>query len=101
MRRFGAGIVESQSEQVTQMTAWLASWYADRPASDADYRPMMGDLTGLSGDDLDLAFPTDMIGHHMMAVMASQRLLVMGPVEHDEVADLAEPSATSSAPRSC
>jgi uncharacterized protein (DUF305 family) len=88
MRRFGESIVEAQSAQVTRMEAWLGEWYADESA-DADYEPMMRDLTGLSGDRLDRTFLEDMVGHHMAAVMMSQHLLVSGLVEHDEVADLA------------
>lgn len=89
MREFGIGIATSQTAQVDQMTAWLHRWYPDRPQRDASYLPEMRDLTGLSGDRLDRAFLTDMVWHHMMAVMASQQLLMMGAVEHDEVAELA------------
>lgn len=87
MRAFGESIVESQSAQIDQMRAWLAEWYPEQD-TDADYQPMMRDLTGLSGDRLDRAFLEDMVGHHMMAVMMSQHLLGRG-TEHQEVADLA------------
>lgn len=89
MRELGTSIETSQAAQVDQMTAWLHRWYPDRPQVDANYLPEMRDLTGLSGDTLDRAFLTDMVGHHMMAVMASQQLLMMGTVEHDDVAELA------------
>jgi uncharacterized protein (DUF305 family) len=89
MRTLGADIVSSQTRQVEQMSAWLESWYADRPGSTDDYRPMMRDLGDLSGARLDRVFLVDMIGHHMMAVMDSQRLLMMGDIDHDKVADLA------------
>ena len=49
----------------------------------------MRDLSGLSGDALDEAFLIDMIPHHMVAVMMSQRLLMHGDAEHDEVDALA------------
>lgn len=89
MRAFGAAIVETQSAQIDQMTAWLARWYPGR-STDVDYEPMMRDLSGLSGDELDRIFLEDMIGHHMAAVMMSQRLLVQGSADHEEVANLAE-----------
>lgn len=89
MRELGTSIETSQAAQVDQMTTWLHTWYPDRPQVDANYLPEMRDLTGLSGDTLDRAFLTDMVGHHMMAVMASQQLLMMGTVEHDDVAELA------------
>ena len=89
MRELGASIATSQTAQVDKMTAWLRRWYPDRPQVDANYLPEMRDLTGLSGDTLDRAFLTGMVGHHMMAVMASQQLLMVGTVEHDDVAELA------------
>ena len=88
MRRFGERIVETQSAQVAQMRSWLDEWYPAESA-DADYEPMMRDLTGLSGDRLDRTFLEDMVGHHMAAVMMSQHLLASGLVDHDEVAALA------------
>jgi uncharacterized protein (DUF305 family) len=88
MRAFGARIVESQSAQVEQMRGWLDEWYAGRP-DDVDYDPMMRDLSGLSGDELDEAFLSDMIGHHMGAVMMSQQLVVRDIAEHPAVERLA------------
>jgi uncharacterized protein (DUF305 family) len=88
MRGFGARIVESQSAQVEQMRGWLDEWYAGRP-DDVDYDPMMRDLSGLSGDELDEAFLSDMIGHHMGAVMMSQQLVVRDIAEHPAVERLA------------
>ena len=87
MRALGESIVESQTAQVEQMKTWLDEWYPDAP--EADYVPMMSDLSGLSGDRLDRVFLREMVPHHMMAVMSSQQLLVRGLAEHDEVADLA------------
>lgn len=89
MRELGATIVASQSAQIDQMRGWLADWYPDRTGR-VDYRPMMRDLSGLSGDRLDRLFLQDMIWHHMAAVMMSQRLLVNDAVKHDQVVALAE-----------
>ena len=88
MREFGASIVKTQSAQIRQMRTWLADWFPEQSTS-VDYQPMMRDLTGLSGDDLDHVFLEDMIGHHMAAVMLSQHLLARG-TEHQPVATLAQ-----------
>jgi uncharacterized protein (DUF305 family) len=88
MRAFGESIVETQTAQIDQMDTWLARWYPGR-ATEVDYQPMMRDLSSLSGDSLDRVFLQDMIGHHMMAVMMSQQLLVHGAADHDEVNRLA------------
>lgn len=87
IRAFGESIVDSQSAQIEQMTTWRADWYPEHSTT-ADYRPMMRDLSGLSGDRLDRAFLQDMIGHHMVAVMMSQHLLWQG-TDHEDVAYLA------------
>jgi uncharacterized protein (DUF305 family) len=89
MRAFGRKIVTTQSAQIDQMNAWLAAWYPRRE-TEVDYQPMMRDLTGLSGDQLDRSFLEDMLGHHMAAVMMSERLLAHGSVEHPQVEALAQ-----------
>jgi len=88
MRAFGRDIVATQSAQIDRMKGWLATWYAGR-STDADYRPMMRDLSGLSGDRLDRVFLQDMVVHHMAAVMSSQQLLAHGRAEHPQVETLA------------
>ena len=87
LRGFGESIVRAQSAQIEQMTAWLADWYPEHTTT-VDYRPMMRDLSDLSGGRLDRAFLQDMVGHHMAAVMMSQHLLWRG-TDHEEVAELA------------
>jgi uncharacterized protein (DUF305 family) len=87
MRALGESVVTTQTAQIEQMAAWLVEWDPDA-ATAVDYRPMMRDLSGLSGDRLDQAFLEDMIGHHMVAVMMSQHLLWRG-TDHDQVAQLA------------
>ena len=81
MRAFGADIVRTQSAQIDQMDAWLQRWYPDQPA-DTGYRPMMRNLSDLSGAALDRAFLRDMTIHHMAAVMMSQQLLARGLATH-------------------
>lgn len=91
MRAFGEQIVKTQSAQIDRMNSWLDEWYGGPAAGGAlvRYRPMMRDLSGLTGDALDRTFLQDMIRHHMMAVMMSQQLLVRHLAEHPEVAGLA------------
>ncbi|WP_051581771.1 DUF305 domain-containing protein [Pseudonocardia acaciae] len=84
MRALGASIVATQTAEIAMMKGWLAAWYPGRSAEVA-YRPMMRDLSELTGDALDQAFLRDMIPHHMTAVMMSQRLLTRGAIQHPEV----------------
>ena len=89
MRAFGEAIIASQSAQIDSMQQWLTTWYPTR-SEEADYQPMMRDLTDLSGDRLDQVFLQDMVGHHMGAVMMSQRLLKGGEADHEQVEVLAQ-----------
>jgi uncharacterized protein (DUF305 family) len=84
MRSFARSIIETQTAEVQQMKRFLAAWYPGRDTH-ADYTPMMRDLTGLRAEALDQAFLEDMIPHHMMAVMMSQRLLMAGLADFDEI----------------
>jgi uncharacterized protein (DUF305 family) len=84
MRAFAQSIIDTQSREVNQMRAWLATWYPGRDTT-VDYTPMMRDLTGLRGDALDRAFLLDMIPHHMAAVMTSQQLLTRDLAAHPEL----------------
>jgi len=88
LRAFADSVIETQSAEIEQMNRWLAQWYPGR-STEMDYRPMMRNLSGLSGESLDRAFLTDMIGHHMMAVMMSQMLLARGVADHQQVNELA------------
>ena len=89
MREFGESIIASQSAQIDLMEQWLTDWYPTR-SGEAEYQPMMRDLTGLSGDRLDRLFLQDMVGHHMGAIMMSQRLLMGGGADHEQVEVLAQ-----------
>lgn len=88
LRAFADSIISSQSAQIKQMNGWMAAWYPGR-SREASYDPMMRDLSGLTGDDLDRAFLTDMTVHHMTAVMMSQHLLARGLADHAQVNTLA------------
>ena len=81
------------------MERWLADWYPGR-STDVKYRPMMRDLTGVSGERLDRVFLQDMIRHHMAAVMMSQQLLARGLAEHPRSPRSPAPSGTTSTRRS-
>lgn len=89
MKAFAEKIIETQSAEVVQMRDWLATWYPGRDTT-VDYQPMMRDLEGLTGDELDRAFLDDMIPHHMMAVMMSGQVVTQGLAEHPEVVPFAE-----------
>ena len=89
MREFAQNIIAVQSAEIDQMETWLDAWYPNQ-TTDLTYTPMMRDLSQLEGDALDQAFLTDMIRHHMGAVMMSRELVHRGAVEHPAVQPFAQ-----------
>jgi uncharacterized protein (DUF305 family) len=81
-------IITTQTHEIDQMRAWLAQWYPGRDTH-VGYQPMMRDLTGLIGDELDSSFLQDMLHHHGMAVMMTTNLLADNLATHPDTATLA------------
>ena len=94
MREFAEDISEVQTREIEEMEQYLAEWYPDR-TNNYQYRPMMGNYEGLTGEKLDYVFLEDMIFHHMGAVMMSQQLIMQGLDEHQEVYQLARSISNS------
>ncbi|RQD78295.1 MAG: DUF305 domain-containing protein [Halanaerobium sp. MSAO_Bac5] len=94
MREFAEDISEVQTREIEEMEKYLAEWYPDR-TNNYQYRPMMGNYEGLTGEKLDYVFLEDMIFHHMGAVMMSQQLIMQGLDEHQEVYQLARSISNS------
>ena len=47
------------------MRSWIVQWHDD--TGPAGYQPMMRELSGLTGNELDRTFLEDMVMHHWMA----------------------------------
>lgn len=81
-------IVVAQEAEIAQMKEWYQEWYGEEYTETGDYQPMMRELEGLSGVELDRVFLEDMIMHHMGAIMMARS--VRPYIEHQEIADLAD-----------
>jgi len=57
MRTFAREVIERQSSELDLMLGWLEEWYPERDTHGA-HEPVMRDLSGLDGGDLDRAFRT-------------------------------------------
>jgi uncharacterized protein (DUF305 family) len=66
-------IVTSQNIEIEKMKTWHMEWFGAEYSPDDSYKPMMRDLSNLSGKDLDKVFLEDMVMHHMGAVMMAQQ----------------------------
>ncbi len=84
--RLAGSIVTAQQAEIEQMDEWHEEWHR-RNIPEADYTPMMRDLSKLSGSELDVAFMEDMIKHHKAAIVMAEQILQI--TERDEVEELA------------
>ncbi len=78
LRTLAQAIVQAQTSEISMMNQWKQDWFAESDYV-PHYIPMMPQLESLSGDKLDKAFLTGMIGHHEMAVMMAQHVLQLQP----------------------
>ncbi len=87
IKKLAEDIVVAQEKEISMMKNWYQSWYAEAYVADPnDYEPMMRDLSQLSGAPLDEVFLSDMIMHHMGAIMMAKS--VQPYIEHQEMTDL-------------
>jgi uncharacterized protein (DUF305 family) len=89
-------IVVAQEIEIAAMKQWYQDWYGVAyEAQSEDYEPMMRELAGLSGAELDERFLEDMIMHHRGAIMMARS--VQPYIEHQEITDLAQAIITTQA----
>ncbi len=87
IKKLAEDIIVAQEKEITMMKEWYQSWYGEAYVADpADYKPMMRDLSTLSGAALDKVFLEDMVMHHMGAIMMAQS--VQPYIENQEITDL-------------
>ncbi len=86
-------IVVAQEKEIADMKQWYQNWYGEEYVDNGTYQPMMRELATLSGTELDKAFLSDMIPHHMGAIMMARS--VQPYVEHDEVKQLTDAIVTT------
>ncbi len=97
------GIIEAQTREITDMTAWYTSWFGSAPQT-GGIGPMGGmHMDGMTGDlttlqvvgaaDFDREFIDQMIPHHEMAVMMASML--QASTERAEMKQLADDIITS------
>lgn len=88
IKSLAENIVVAQEREIADMKQWYQDWYGEVYVDKGTYEPMMRELANLSGVSLDKAFLSDMIMHHMGAIMMARS--VAPYIEHDEVKELTQ-----------
>ncbi len=87
IKKLAEDIIVAQEKEIAMMKGWYQDWYGETYVADPkDYKPMMRDLSTLSGAALDKVFLEDMVMHHMGAIMMAQS--VQPYIENQEITDL-------------
>jgi uncharacterized protein (DUF305 family) len=87
VKALAKSIITAQEKEISDMKGWYMKWYGTEYKNNGEYKPMMRDLSNLSGNSLDKAFIEDMITHHTHALTTNQQ--VVPNIEHSEIAALA------------
>jgi uncharacterized protein (DUF305 family) len=88
IKTLAENIITAQEKEVTDMKTWYKNWYGADYVADGKYKPMMRPLANLSGAELDKVFLSDMIMHHMGAIMMAES--VSSHIEHQEMTTLTD-----------
>jgi len=88
MRTLAEGIIAAQEREIADMKEWHQVWYGTPYTETGNYKPMMRDLSSLSGAELDKVFLEDMVHHHMGAIMMARSVKPF--IEHEEMRTLTE-----------
>lgn len=87
IKKLAEDIIVAQEKEIAMMKGWYQSWYGEAYVADPQaYKPMMRDLSRLSGASLDKVFLEDMVMHHEGAIMMAQS--VQPYIENKEITDL-------------
>jgi uncharacterized protein (DUF305 family) len=93
LREFAEKIISAQTQEIGQMTKWLADWYKASPKevanekADKEMKPHMSMLQAKKDADFDKAFLEMMPKHHHMAVEMAEQ--VEKKATHPELKELA------------
>ena len=86
--KMATSIIADQQKEIGEMTAWLKTWYEQKPDEMAMVMPGMDKLQAAKGAEFDRLFLSMMAEHHQGAVDMAK--LVDGRAEHAELKTLAE-----------
>ena len=93
IKALAENIIIAQELEIAEMKQWHLDWYGEEYVADDSYQPMMRELAGLFGAELDQRFLEDMIMHHMGAIMMARS--VQPHIEHQEIEVLSKAIMTT------
>lgn len=88
LKQFTQAVIDAQNEEISQMKAWLRSWYSVEYMSNSSYEPMMANLPEFKGTEQEKAYVEGMIRHHQGAIEMAKKILTLNPrIEVKQIAE--------------
>ncbi len=85
LKQFAQTVINDQTKEIDQMKTWYKTFFNKDYAGTSTN--MMGDLTKLSGTELDKAYVKGMIEHHQGAIDMANKILTL--TQREEIKTLA------------
>ena len=76
IKQFARGVIDAQVKENEEMKSWHEEWFGKDYTANSELTMimMMGDLTKLSGSDLDQAYAKGMVMHHKSAIEMAKKI---------------------------
>ena len=94
IQQLAVAIIADQTREINDMKSWANKWdYGLKDPRQSAVDEMVSGMSGKSGAQLDIAFLSDMIGHHQSAIDMSR--LANSNANHQEIKTLASQITTA------
>jgi len=74
LKIFVQKVITDQNKEITEMKTWHKNWFGKEYTTNQNYKPMMTEMSGKTGKDLDKAYIRGMIMHHQGAIEMAKKI---------------------------
>jgi uncharacterized protein (DUF305 family) len=74
LKIFVQNVITAQEKEIGEMKTWYKNWFGKEYTTNQNYKPMMTEMSGKTGKDLDKAYIRGMIMHHQGAIEMANKI---------------------------
>lgn len=74
LKVFVQKVITDQNKEINEMKTWHKDWFGKEYTTNQNYKPMMTEMSGKTGKDLDKAYIKGMIMHHEGAIEMAKKI---------------------------